>query len=86
MKAVFVVLLALNLSGCFFVFIPGSVVESVSDSFTGAQGEHCITEAAKAGDTVRLVSGEYATIKSVSGHSFRCRNATFPVRALLEMK
>lgn len=42
------------LSGCFVFFIPGSVVGAVSDTLTGSKGEHCVSRAAKVGDTIKL--------------------------------
>jgi hypothetical protein len=77
-------LAAILLSGCWFIFIPGSVVGAVTDAVTGAEGNNCVGANAKAGDRVRTPGGGWATIKSVSGTSVRCTDANLPVRALLE--
>jgi hypothetical protein len=76
----------LFLQGCFFFFIPGSVVGKISDSMTGAEGQNCVSASAKVGDTVRTPDGRPATVKSLSGESTRCKNPSMPVRALLEIR
>lgn len=73
-----------QLTGC-FIFIPGSVISKVSDTITGDEGEHCVTRAAKVGDTFRLMDGRTATVKSLSGASIRCNEAT-PIRAALAIE
>lgn len=73
-----------QLGGC-FIFIPGSVVGKISDTLTGDEGEHCVTRAAKVGDTFRLMDGRTATVKSLSGASMRCNDAT-PIRAALAIE
>lgn len=84
MRYLFVLTLMLPLlSGCWFIYIPGSTVSAVSDSFTGAEGEHCVPETAKVGDRIKLTDGDKGMIKSLSGTSKRCRNKAFPIRALL---
>ena len=40
------ILATTQLSGCFFVFIPGSLIASASDSITGATGDHCVARSA----------------------------------------
>ena len=75
--------LCASLSGCFFVFIPGSVMQKVSDGITGAEGEHCVSRAAKVGDKIRLPDGKTATVQSLSGTSVRCTNESMPIRAAL---
>jgi hypothetical protein len=45
-----ITILSVPLSGCFFVFIPGSLIQQVSDGITGAEGEHCVSRVAKVGD------------------------------------
>lgn len=72
-----------SLSGCFFIYIPGSVVSAVSDSITGAEGNNCVGESARVGDRVRTPGGGWATIKSLSGRSTRCQDPSMPIRALL---
>jgi len=71
-----------SLQGC-FVWIPGSVISSVSDSITGSEGSHCVGANAKVGDTIRLPGGGRGTVKSLSGTSVRCTNPEQPIRALL---
>jgi len=75
-------LLTLPLQGCFFVFIPGSVITAVSDTLTGAEGNHCVRASSGVGDSI-LLNGVVHTIKSLSGTSTRCTNPQIPIRALL---
>ena len=73
-----------QLSGCFFVFIPGELIQRVSDGFTGAEGEHCVSRAAKVGDIIRSRSGGSYIVRSLSGATERCRNPETPIRAALD--
>jgi len=75
----------LLLQGCFFFFIPGSVIDRASDSMTGAEGQNCVSVNAKIGDSVRLPNGQMGTIKSLSGETTRCKNPALPIRALVEV-
>jgi hypothetical protein len=75
--------LTLQLSGCWFIFIPGSVTAAVSDSITGAEGSNCVGVNAKVGDKIRLPGGGVGTVKSLSGTSMRCTQPELPIRALL---
>ena len=74
-----------QLAGCFFVFIPGSLVQKTSDAFTGAKGEHCVNSGAKVGDTITLPGGKYGVVRSLSGTSSRCGNPEHPIRAELDV-
>ena len=84
MRLTLVVALSMCLQGCWFVFIPGSVVSSVSDSMTGAEGSHCVGPNAKVGDRIKLAGGAYGTVVSLSGTSMRCTQDAYPIRALLQ--
>lgn len=79
-----VALLATQLGGCFFVFIPGSLIQKVSDGITGAEGEHCVSSVAKIGDKIRTPSGATYTVRSLSGTSSRCNEPGLPIRAALD--
>ena len=83
MKTLLTLLLTIPLSGCWFVFIPGSVIQAVTDGITGAEGAHCVSAGARVGDTVSMPGGGRATVKSVSGTSVRCSDPSVPIRALL---
>lgn len=72
-----------QLSGCWFVFIPGSLIAKASDAVTGAEGDHCVGSAVKVGDRTRSASGQVAVVKSLSGTSVRCTNPEQPIRALV---
>ena len=76
-------LLPFVLQGCFFAFIPGSVVSSISDSITGAEGSNCVASTTQVGDNIRLPGGSTGAIKSLSGTSSRCTDSRYPIRALL---
>lgn len=71
------------LSGCFFVWIPGSLIQKVSDGITGSEGEHCVSRSAQVGDRISLPDGKVATVKSLSGTSVRCTKPEMPIRAAL---
>jgi hypothetical protein len=73
----------LLLQGCWFVFIPASVINAAADGLSGAEGEHCVSAQAKVGDVIRLDSGGLWKVESLSGASYRCREAIYPVRARL---
>jgi hypothetical protein len=72
-----------QLSGCFFVFIPVSLIAKASDAVTGAEGEHCVGRAAVVGSKIRDKDGSIYTVKSLSGTSVRCTNPDMPIRAAL---
>ena len=78
MRIALAALLCTQLSGCWFVFLP---VGAIADAATGAKGDHCVSQAAKVGDTVNI-DGKVFVVKSLSGSSSRC-NATYPIRAEL---
>jgi hypothetical protein len=84
MKFITALLLPFVLSGCFFIWIPGSVVRAAGDGFTGAEGSHCVGQAAKVGDTITMPEGKIGTVRSLSGPSSYCINPARPIRALLE--
>lgn len=73
-----------QLAGCWFVFIPGSLIQKASDGITGAEGEHCVNSAAKVGDRVAMPYGGSGEIKSLSGTSVRCTDPQRPIRARIE--
>lgn len=86
MKAGLTALICSQLSGCFFVFIPGSLIAKASDGLTGAEGEHCVSRSAKVGDKIRTPDGKVYTVQSLSGTSSRCTNADIPIRAALALE
>ena len=79
-------LMTLPLSGCWFVFIPGSLIQKVSDGITGAEGEHCVGSAAKVGDRIKLQDGQIGVVQLLSGASSRCPNESMPIRAALKIE
>lgn len=85
MKVGLTALICSQLSGCFFVFIPGSLIAKVSDGITGSEGEHCVSRAAKVGDKIRGGDGKIYTVQSLSGTSSRCTNPDIPIRAALAL-
>ena len=83
-KILSILALTLSLQGCFFVYIPGSVINGISDGMTGAEGSNCVGSNAKVGDRIRLPDGSTGVVKSLSGTSTRCTDPNLPIRALLE--
>jgi hypothetical protein len=74
----------LLLQGCWFVFIPPGVMNAVSDSVTGAQGDNCVASSVKVGELVRSpTDGSYWRVQSLSGTSNRCTDPALPIRAKL---
>lgn len=82
-KVLLVLPCAALLQGCWFVFIPGSVVQAVTDGITGAEGNHCVTAFAKVGDRINLTDGTPWKVESLSGTSIKCQHPSFPIRARL---
>lgn len=70
-----------NSAHAFFFIIPTG---KISDLITGAEGNNCVTNAAKVGDRLPLANGKVGEIISLSGTSTRCTNGTQPIRALIE--
>ena len=77
------ILFSANANAWFIFFLPGSATQAVSDAITGSEGEHCVGPNAKVGDQIRLPNGSILTIKSLSGTSSRCQDASLPIRAML---
>lgn len=71
------------LQGCLFLYVPGSAVSAISDTFTGAEGNNCVGPNTKVGDRISVPGMKTATVKTLSGTSVRCTDPTYPVRALL---
>lgn len=80
MKAILSASLCVLLSGCWFVYIPGSAIQAVSDGITGSFGNACIGIGATEGGKVRTPGGGSATVIKISGPSIRCQEPT-PIRA-----
>lgn len=86
MKLILVLALTLLLQGCFFVWIPGSVISKL----TGGEASHdwnaCVAESlAYQGATFwRPDTAQSGTVEKVFGRSSRCPNATQPI--LIEAK
>lgn len=83
-KAILAALAVTQLSGCFFVFIPGSLIQKVSDGITGAEGDHCVNSSAKVGDKLTAPDGRIGEVKTLSGTSTRCTDPNRPIRARIE--
>jgi len=71
----------LMLQGCFFIFIPGSVIDATTDAVTGEFGNMCIGTAAVVGSKITLPDGKLGTVQKISGTSSRCTQTTMPIRA-----
>jgi hypothetical protein len=85
LRCVFAGLLCANLSGCFFVFIPGSLISKAADAMSGEAGDNCIVEGAKVGDILKTDAGESGTVVAISGKSSRCTDPRRPIRATVTM-
>ena len=81
MKTILIALLCTQLSGCWFVYIPGSAIDAIADGLSGASGNACVGSSATVGGKVRNSNtGASGTVTAISGPSSRCREAT-PIRA-----
>lgn len=74
---------ALMLQGCWFVFIPGPVIDAAADGLSGSEGRHCVSTFARAGDTIRMADGSAWRVEKTEGTSYRCRLPEHPIRAKL---
>lgn len=85
MRSLALVVIAPLLSGCFFVYVPGSVTTSVNDALTGEHGRYCVAREAKVGDRIHLPDGGVGVITALTsnGHSFACKPKR-PIRAEIE--
>jgi hypothetical protein len=74
-------LLTVPLQGCFFIWVPGSLIDAASDQISGDFGNFCIPSRLQTGDKVRMANGQMATVTRISGTSSRCTFAELPIRA-----
>lgn len=84
MKTIIVLSLPLMLSGCFFVYLPGSVTTAMVDAAKGEHGNYCVSENVTVGQQLPLPNGAIGTVKKIEGKSWRCKNARTPNRAEIE--
>lgn len=82
-RAIVTAALCTQLGGCFFIWIPGSLIQKASDGITGAKGDHCVGRTAAVGDRINF-GAAIGTVKSLSGESVRCTNPAHPIRAEVE--
>lgn len=75
--------LVLSLSGCWFVFIPGSMVSSMGDALSGNTGQYCVGESAAVGSMVKMPDGRIGAVQKLEGASSRCSNTALPIRAVV---
>lgn len=73
-----------QLAGCWFVFIPGSMISGLHDSLGGYEGRHCVGESAKVGDRIKLSNGSSGVVMKLEGHSSRCQDQ-WPIRAVVNL-
>lgn len=81
MKRLLLAIVATQLQGCLFVYIPGSVIDGVSDKLSGARGAYCVPGSAAVGDRINVAGVGQGTITSLSGTSYRCQEPHRPIRA-----
>lgn len=81
MKLILAFALALPLQGCFFVWIPGSVISNLTGGEGSSAWDTCVPEAtAYAGSTVtHTATGKLVTIEKVFGRSSRCQDSSRPI-------
>lgn len=84
MRTVLLLLCTTQLAGCWFVFIPGSMISGIADSLGGYEGRHCIGESAKVGDRIKFTNGSTGVVKKLEGPSSRCQGQ-WPIRALVHL-
>ena len=84
MRLVLAMLMCTQLSGCWFVFIPASLMQKASDIVTRSEGEHCVSRETAVGQTIKLDTGQSMVVRSLSGTSSICQRPEYPIRAKLE--
>jgi hypothetical protein len=85
MKAIAICVACLFLQGCWFVFIPGSLISAVGDKLGGYEGNMCVASTAKVGDKVRMPDGRTGTVRKLEGESTRCTQTYIPIRAVVDL-
>jgi len=73
MRLAIVVLLASTLQGCFFFYIPGSMLSG--------GGNTCATEAVAEGGRIKHADGRVGTVSKLYGRSERCQDGRRPILA-----
>lgn len=75
-----------QLSACFFIFIPGSLIAKAEDAITGTAGQNCTTSDAKVGEERTMEGGQRVRIVVIEGAwPSRCPDPRFPIRAKVEV-
>jgi hypothetical protein len=70
-RAIAVAAILVNLGGCFFAVIPGSVIDTVA-----GKPAYCARTGVQVGDMLRLPDGSQRKVVKVSGESgYYCRQA-----------
>ena len=82
-RLIVVAALVMPLGGCFFFYIPGSVIESIGDSLSGTTGKNCVSESSSVGSPVKMSDGRIGKIQKIEGISGRCQNPALPIRAVV---
>lgn len=83
MRYLFVAPMVLVLSGCWFVYIPGSLFQSDADPAANT----CISEGQFVGDKIKhLATGKTGVVQKVYGKSSRCAQASHPYLAAVEFE
>lgn len=77
MKRLLFALACTQIAGCWFIFVPGSVI----DRLTGNTGNMCVTDAATVGNVVRKTDGTTVKVVAIAGASTRCTDARWPILA-----
>lgn len=86
MRLLIVLLMIFPLSGCWFIFIPGSAIDALGDSISGHSGNTCVSSTAYIGQQITMPDGSVGVVTKLEGESRRCANPSLPIRAVVEFQ
>lgn len=84
MRLIIIAFLVFPLSGCFFFYVPGSVIDSIGDSISGDVGNLCVPSTSYVGQRITAPNGKVGTVTKLEGTSRRCTQESLPIRAVVE--
>lgn len=86
MRLIIVLVMIFPLSGCWFIFIPGSAMDAIGDAMAGHRGNTCVSATAYEGQTIIMPNGKSGTLIKLEGESRRCTQPHLPIRAIVEFQ
>lgn len=78
-QAMAIVMLSMQLSGCWFIFIPTGLITNA------IWGSYCVSDTARVGDRVSMAGGSVGEIVELNGTSTSCNAVDRPIRAKIRV-